>query len=162
VWKWIPSSSKWAFYAPSMTSAALATYAAGKGYDVLTTVSGGDGVWVNAGTSFTASLPIGTAVTTSTFATSLSSGWSLISIGDNKTPRAFNNALSATPPSTGVVAAPVLTTVWAWDSSKASWYFYAPSLDNTNALGTYTATKGYLDFGIGTLAPGVGFWVNKP
>lgn len=162
VWKWVPSSSKWAFYAPSMTSAELATYAAGKGYDVLTTVNGGEGVWVNAVTGFTATLPNGNVVTTSSFATSLSSGWSLIAIGDNKTPRAFNNSLSETPPSAGLVAAPVLTTVWAWDSSKASWYFYAPSLDNTNSLGTYTTTKGYLDFGTGTLSPGVGFWVNKP
>ena len=162
VWKWIPSSSKWAFYAPSMTSAALATYAAGKGYDVLTTVNGGEGVWVNAAVSFTATLPTGNAVTTSSFATTLGSGWSLISIGDNKTPRAFNNALSITPPSAGVVAASVLTTVWAWDSSRTSWYFYAPSLDNTNTLASYALSKGYLDFGSNTLAPGVGFWVNKP
>lgn len=57
VWKWVASTMKWAFYAPSMTSQALADYAASKGYDVLTTSNGGEGFWVNAKTSFTAQLP---------------------------------------------------------------------------------------------------------
>ncbi|OIN94034.1 MAG: hypothetical protein AUJ20_02145 [Comamonadaceae bacterium CG1_02_60_18] len=163
VWKWVPATSKWAFYAPSMTPANLATYAASKQYDVLTTIVGGEGFWVNAASTFTSTLPAGTAVSSGSFATTLGSGWSLISIGDNKTPRAFNNALSPTPPSAGIAAASILTTLWAWDSGKSSWYFYAPSLDNSNGLADYTFSKGYLDFGTtGTLAPGVGFWVNKP
>jgi hypothetical protein len=146
-----------------MTTTNLATYAAGKGYDVLTTIAGGEGFWVNAASAFTGNLPAGTAVSSGSFATTLGSGWSLISIGDNKTPRAFNNAMSPTPPSAGTPAASVLTTLWAWDSVKSSWYFYAPSLDNSNGLAAYTGTKGYIDFGItGTLAPGAGFWVNMP
>ena len=48
VWKWLPATSKWAFYAPSMTAPNLAVYAAGKGYDVLTTIGSGEGYWVNA------------------------------------------------------------------------------------------------------------------
>lgn len=44
----------WAFYTPSLTTAALAAYAAGKGYDVLTTINSGEGFWVNAKISFTA------------------------------------------------------------------------------------------------------------
>ncbi|MDD5029250.1 MAG: hypothetical protein PHH58_07095 [Rhodoferax sp.] len=163
VWKWVPATSKWAFYAPSMTAANLATYAANKQYDVLTSIAGGEGFWVNALNPFTVNLPNATAVSSGSFATTLGSGWSLISIGDNKTPRAFNNALSPTPPSAGTVAAPILTTLWAWDSGKSSWYFYAPSLDNSNGLAAYTFGKSYLDFGTtGTLAPGMGFWVNKP
>jgi len=163
VWKWMPGTSRWAFYTPSKTAADLATYAAGKQYDVLTTIAGGEGFWVNAVNTFPGSLPVGTAVSSGSFATKLGSGWSLISIGDNKTPRAFNNNLSQTPPSAGLLAAPVLTTLWAWDSGKSSWYFYAPSLDNSNGLAAYTAGKFYLDFGTtGTLAPGVGFWVNMP
>lgn len=162
VWKWVPGTSKWAFYAPSMTSTVLAAYVANKGYDALSTVAGGEGFWVNAQTAFSATLPTGTAVTSASFATTLGSGWSLISIGDSKTPRAFNNSLSATSPSAGTVAAPMLTTLWAWNSTQSAWYFYEPSLDNSSGLAGYTASKGYLDFGTGTLAPGTGFWVNKP
>ena len=162
VWKWVSATGKWAFYAPSMDSAALAAYAASKGYDVLTTVAGGEGFWVNAKTIFNATLPAGEAITSASFSSILNSGWSLAAIGDNKTPRAFNNGLSLTPPSAGVVAAPVLTTLWAWNSVQSSWYFYAPSLDNTNGLLAYTTSKGYLDFGANVLLPGVGFWINKP
>ncbi|OIQ71822.1 fibronectin type III domain protein [mine drainage metagenome] len=163
VWKWVPATSRWAFYAPSMSSTALATYAASKQYDVLTTIAGGEGFWVNALNGFSATLPAGTAISSGSFAATLGTGWSLIATGDNMTPRAFDNVLSPTPPTAGTLAAPVLTTLWAWDSGKSNWYFYAPSLDNTNGLGSYIASKQYLDFGTtGTLSPGVGFWVNKP
>lgn len=47
VWKWIAASSKWAFYTPIMNTADLGVYAAGKGYDVLTTINAGEGFWVN-------------------------------------------------------------------------------------------------------------------
>src|ERR1035437_10984412 len=53
VWKWIANGAKWAFYAPSLVGQALTDYATTKGYDVLTTVSGGEGFWVNAKTAFT-------------------------------------------------------------------------------------------------------------
>ena len=39
VWKWNKAASKWAFYAPSMASADLTTYAANKGYDVLSSIA---------------------------------------------------------------------------------------------------------------------------
>jgi hypothetical protein len=162
VWKWVPGTSRWAFYAPSMNSTTLAAYAASKGYDVLSTVSGGEGFWVNAVSAFSATLPAGTPVASSSFASTLGSSWSLISIGDSKTPRAFNNALSLTPPSPPSVAATVLTTLWAWNSSQSAWYFYAPALDNSNGLAAYATSKGYLDFGASTLTPAMGFWVNKP
>jgi hypothetical protein len=165
VWKWVSATSTWAFYTPSKSAADLATYAAGKGYDVLTTIAGGEGFWVNAASAFTGNLPAGTAVSAGSFATTLGSGWSLISIGEIKTPRTFNNGLSSSPPSLPIVAASVLTSLWAWDSGKSSWYFYAPSYDNTQgALLGYTLGKGYLDFDTTgtTLAPGMGFWVNMP
>src|SRR5450759_3952592 len=111
VWKWVTASSRWAFYTPNQTDGGAA-YAASKGYDFLTTISGGEGFWVNAKTAFTASLPAGTAVTSASFQ-SMASGWSLIAIGDNKTPRTFNNALSLTPPAAGDIP-PNVTTLWAW------------------------------------------------
>ncbi len=168
VWKWIPATSKWAFYTPTQTDGGVA-YAATKGYDFLTTINGGEGFWVNAKQAFTAQLPTGTAITTSDFQDQLTPpnklpmGWSLIATGDNKTPSAFNRALSVTHPAQGVIPVNV-TTLWAWDSALSNWYFYAPSLESSGGLAAYITSKGYLDFTAHgkTLGQGVGFWVNKP
>ncbi|TSA19228.1 MAG: hypothetical protein D4R74_00005, partial [Betaproteobacteria bacterium] len=115
VWKWVSSTSQWAFYAPSLADGGAA-YAAGKGYDFLTSISGGEGFWVNAAAAFTAPLPAGAAVSSASFQL-MASGWNLIAIGDGKTPSQFNSALSITPPSPGVT--PVnLTTLWSWDATQ--------------------------------------------
>jgi hypothetical protein len=92
----------------------------------------------------------------------LATGWSLIATGDDITPSAFNNALSATTPATGQIPNN-FTSLWAWDSALAKWYLYVPSLDATGGLGGYIQTKGYLDFAPSNkkLGPGIGFWVNK-
>ncbi|MBI2959222.1 MAG: hypothetical protein HYY28_02825 [Betaproteobacteria bacterium] len=167
VWKWVAASAKWAFYAPSLVGQALADYAANKGYDVLTTVSGGEGFWVNARGSFTAALPAGNAIASASYQDPLSGtgrlvpGWNLIAIGDNKSASEFNKALSATPPNPGDIPLN-LTTLWAWDNAQSNWYFYAPSLDKNGTLSGYIASKSYLDFGSRTLDPATGFWVNKP
>ncbi|MBI2319727.1 MAG: hypothetical protein HYU75_22695 [Betaproteobacteria bacterium] len=167
VWKWVAASAKWAFYAPSLVGQALTDYAANKGYDVLTTVSGGEGFWVNARGSFTAALAAGSAITSASYQDPLSGtgrlvpGWNLIAIGDNKSASEFNKALSATPPSPGDIPLN-LTTLWAWDNAQSNWYFYAPSLDKNGTLSGYIASKSYLDFGSRTLDPATGFWVNKP
>ena len=152
VWKWRNSSGKWAFYSPSLTTQELSDYATSKGYEVLTSIAGGEGFWVNAKASYTVPLPVGTAVTEASFQ-GLSSGWHLISTGDNKTPAAFG---------TGVAT----TTLWAWDNAQSKWYFYAPSLEaqGGTALSDSITAHGYLDFRSAnkTLGSGVGFWVNKP
>ncbi len=168
VWKWIAATSKWAFYAPSLADGGVA-YATSKGYDSLTIINGGEGFWVNVKAVFTTQLPAGTAVVSGDFQDQLTPpnklpmGWSLISIGDNKSPSNFNKALSVTPPAQGTI--PInLTTLWAWDSALTNWYFYAPSLESSGGLAAYITSKGYLDFTTNnkTLGPGVGFWVNKP
>lgn len=159
-WKWLASSVKWAFHAPSLAGQALTDYATGKGYAVLTSVNGGEGFWVNAQTNFDATVPSGTAIKTALFA-AMPSGWSLIAAGDNQTPGGFNKAFSATTPAAGVIAANI-TTLWAWDAPQSKWYFYAPSLDQSGTLSGYAASKGYLEFGTKTLAPAMGFRVNKP
>jgi hypothetical protein len=166
VWKWVPATSRWAFYTPSLADGGAA-YAAGKGYDFLTVINGGEGFWVNAKTAFTAQLPVGVAVSSSAFAdqptppNNLPLGWSLIAIGDSRTPKTFASAISAATPTVGVVPSS-FTTLWAWDSALLNWYFYAPSLDNTGGLQGYITTKGYLNFGTKLLDPGTGFWVNHP
>lgn len=48
VWTWNNSLGQWNFFAPSMTPQALSTYAASKGYGVLSTIVQGEGFWVNA------------------------------------------------------------------------------------------------------------------
>jgi len=168
VWKWIPVVSKWAFYTPTQADGGAA-YAASRGYDFLTTINGGEGFWVNAKTAFTAQLPTGTAVPANAFANNptasknLPSGWSLVAVGDNPSPRDFANALGVNPPS-GAVAATSVSTLWVWHAAKTGWYFYAPSLDNAGTLANYIATKSYLDFTAEDkkLGPSVGFWVNRP
>lgn len=124
---------------------------------------------MNAKAVFGASLPVGTALPTThsqdalVGANPLVSGWSLIAVGDNPTPRAFNNRISATPPAAGDIPSN-LTSLWAWDSAQNNWYFYAPNVDKAGTLGSYIFSKGYLNFSTAnkTLDPATGFWVNKP
>jgi hypothetical protein len=56
VWTWDSSLSKWNFFAPSLTPQALSTYAASKGYGVLTAIAQGEGFWVNAGSAVSINL----------------------------------------------------------------------------------------------------------
>ncbi|MBI2318063.1 MAG: hypothetical protein HYU75_13990, partial [Betaproteobacteria bacterium] len=158
VWKWIAAgdSAGWAFYAPSLANqggTVLQEYAASKGYQVLTSISGGEGFWVNAKQAFDISLPAGTAIAPAYFQSRLVQGWNLVSVGETRSVREFNSALGYD-----------LKTLWAWENSSGAWYFYAPSLDASGALAGYIATKGYLDFIAAgkSLGNGVGFWVNRP
>ena len=179
VWKWEPrgmnglTNPAWAFYAPSLAAnGTLDSYAASKGYDVLTTINGGEGFWVNAKLDFAIQLPSGVSISSSSFAdqttgNKLPAGWSLISTGDNPTPKVFANTISVTLP-TDVTAATSIITLWAWDSSSMNWYFYAPSLDNAGTLASYISGKVYLNFSgsvttqAKTLDSTTGFWVNHP
>jgi hypothetical protein len=51
VWKWV--NGGWQFWTPAMTSTDLASYATGKGYQVLTDLQPGDGYWINVKSSIT-------------------------------------------------------------------------------------------------------------
>lgn len=153
VWKWSASTSKWAYYNPAESDGGAA-YAASKGYTLLTTINGGEGFWVNAKTAFSAQLPSGTPIASSSFST-LAAGWNLIATGDSPTASSFNTGLGSN-----------LNTVWAWDNATSKWYFYAPGLaaQGGTVLSDYLTKNGYLDFTTAAklLAPGTGFWVNKP
>lgn len=161
VWKWVSVKGNWAFYTP-LQSDGGAAYATSKGYDFLSTVAAGEGFWVNAKTSFTASLPAGTSLTSASFRAKLAAGWNLVASGDNPTPSQFNIALNTAPPPSGTT--PInLITLWSWDASLANWNFYAPSLEASGgtALSDYVANKGYLNFSTKTLDQATGFWVNR-
>ncbi len=147
VWKWNASTSRWAFYAPSLdTAGTLASYCASKGYDVLTSINQGEGFWVNAAASTALGTQSGTGFALA--AANLTQGWNLAATGDDITPAAFSANVGS------------VTTLWAWDNLNNAWYFYAPSLAASNGLASYISGKGYQDFGVTTLGNGRGFWVN--
>lgn len=87
VWKWNAGTTTWAFYAPSLVGQALTDYATSKGYNVLATINGGDGFWVNAKTTFNVPLPSGTGL--SLAAANLVTGWNLVATGDAIAPGVF-------------------------------------------------------------------------
>ncbi|TSA16135.1 MAG: hypothetical protein D4R74_05105 [Betaproteobacteria bacterium] len=165
VWKWSAANSNWAFYSPTLTDGGAA-YATSKNFSFLTTINPGEGFWVNAKQTVTSQL-LGNPVPSNTFAdglvtNALPTGWSLIAIGDNRTPAGFTNAIATNPPAAGTSVASTVTTLWAWDATLSGWYFFAPSLVNAGTQATYIASKNFLDFGSRTLTPSTGFWVNKP
>ncbi len=164
VWKWVAADGIWAFYTPQQADGGAAI-ASKRGLAPLTAIDAGEGFWVNATQAFAIDPASGSPVTGSSFQWVLAKGWNLIAIGETLTPRQFNQALSAMPPSPGKL--PVsLNTLWTWDAQAMKWYFYAPSLDELGgtALRQYLRHQGYLDFTAGNklLGPGMGFWVNAP
>ena len=163
VWKWDSSAAKWQLYLPDLSPAALQSYAAEQGYDVLANIYPGDGYWVNAKTQADLGLVSGSGVYLRH--SSLVNGWNLVSTASPISARDFNNSLSTTSLSAGQV--PVnITSMWAWDNARSNWYFYAPSLEaqSSTALSEYIGSQGYQDFSSSgkTLGNGVGFWVNRP
>jgi hypothetical protein len=152
VWKWNASSpTGWQFYSPQLDATALATYASSNGFGVLTTLNPGDGYWVNAVKS--ATLATQTGVPFNLTGANLKPGWNLMATGANVSPSALDATLNANT---------TLSTLWAWDSSTLTWYFFAPSLSRSGDLGNYISTMGYRDFSQFnmTLGNGAGFWVN--
>ena len=157
VWTWNKTASKWAFYAPSMTSTDLATYAEGKGYDVLTIIPSKGGFWVNASTP--SSLPLATSSIAKLAESDLQVGWNLVSSADFRTPSQLNQILSSNMNAAGKA----VVSTWAWDATSAKWRFYAPSLESQGGtvLADHIDSKGYLPFRLAnTLAATDGYWVN--
>lgn len=186
VWKWVTTGSTpgmtypaWAFYTPVFADGGQA-YAASKGYEYLTEIGAAEGFWVNAKAAFSVPLPAGATVQSGSFMPAFNSagwpggshalghGWSLIATGDSPTPAQFDAALDDIPPAPERPVYTNLTTLWAWDASRTSWYFWAPVLVNNGGLAAYLTSKGYLDFATmpgtlaGRLSPSTGLWVNMP
>lgn len=155
VWKWLGARAQWAFFTPAMTPQMLNDYAASKGYAPLSTIDSGEGFWVNAKTDFATAAAAGAPLSSSAFV-GAAAGWWLIASGDQPTPRRFCAQFSA--------AASPPTSLWAWDATRANWYFYAAELDVRGGavLRDYIAAKGYLDFADAVLSPTTGFWIAIP
>lgn len=172
VWKWIADKREWAFYSPSLTTQELDDYALSHGYGRLESIDAGDGVWCNAATPFSISVPMKFGVSAKILKDRILPNWNLISVSDSMSPGEFNLAISpsalneAPPVPGGIEQIPLnLVTLWAWDSNSRGWFFYAPNLDQQgpSVLSDYIARKGYIDFTATNkkLGIGVGFWVNK-
>jgi hypothetical protein len=168
VWKWIAASGRWAFYSPQLTVDGNAFYALSHNFDLLSAVNPGEGYWVFAVNPLTLPAQSGTNFNWNGFNfANLFSGFNLIATAGNLTPSQFNNNVSVTPPTPGVIATNNLISLWAWDAVAVNWYFYAPLLESSGGLAavkTYADSHNFLHFqdfskqlGIGT-----GFWVNKP
>ena len=155
VWKWNGAASKWAFYAPSLAPAALTAYAAGKGYEVLTSIAPKEGYWVNAAADVTVNLPTTQGATLSQG--DLQLGWNLRGSSDQLTPSQMTAAMNPTLSCVGKTVA----TLWAWDAMAAKWKFHSPALESQGgtALSNYLNAKGYLPFTT-SLSSSEGYWLN--
>jgi hypothetical protein len=155
VWKWNSTASKWSFYAPSMATADLVTYATNKGYDVLTTINSKDGFWVNA--SSTSGLIGPAAIGVSLIESDLQQGWNLKGSADNLTPSLLNQGLNCSLNAAGKS----IVTTWSWDATNSNWKFYAPSLEaqGGTVLTDYITQKNYEPFNA-ALSASDGFWLN--
>lgn len=164
VWQWLPAKGSWGFYSPADADSGAA-YASSKGFELLTTVPGGQGFWINAKSAFTVPLPTGSMLEAMAFQTggaqALANGWSLIACGGNMTASQFNQTMMMTPAPSGDKPVNV-TTLWAWDTAQGVWHFYSPSLtaEGGTAQTDYLAAKGYLDFSSEVITPTMGVWVN--
>jgi hypothetical protein len=168
VWKWDATNQQWAFYSPQLTVAGIASFAAGKGYSVLSSVNAGEGYWVNAITPISLPVQTGTNVTWSGFSfAALPSAWNLIATASAVTPSQFNSNVSISPPAPGTVPTDNFVSLWAWDAVQAKWFFYSPLLESSGGLPAvkqYADDHFYLHFQDAgkTLDVGTGFWVNRP
>ena len=94
VWKW--TGTRWAFYSPDLADGGKA-YAATKGYDFLTTLKSGDGFWVNAKQTFSATLPAAPAPVNQAALT-----------GITATMKTFSDLFATAVPSTTTALAPLV------------------------------------------------------
>ena len=148
--------------------AGIASFAASKGYEVLSAINPGEGYWVNALLPRTLPTQSGTGFNwTGINFPALPSGFNLIAHAAAMTPSQFNNNVSATPPSPGVVPTDNFVSLWAWDALEGKWYFYSPLLESSGglpAVKSYADSHFYLHFQDYNkqIEVGVGFWVNRP
>ena len=168
VWKWDAVNRVWAFFSPQLTSAESASFAATNGYSVLSSITPGEGYWVDAAESLSLPAQYGTARnwTPSSFAV-LPSGWNLIAQGEAITPSAFNQLVSAGASQLNGVPTDGLLTLWAWHALGSQWLFYSSVVESQSGLAgvkAFADSHAYLDFQDQTkmLGLGIGFWVLRP
>ena len=155
IWTWNAATSKWSFYAPSLSDTDLTAYAQSKGYEVLSSIASKQGFWISANSAFSVTSSWNSNATLA--ASDITLGWSLVGGAGNSTPPQLNQSLRA-----GLNAAGKdVSAIWAWDTESSTWRFYAPSLETQGgtALSDYISTQGYKPFITG-ISSSDGVWVN--
>ncbi len=135
VWKW--ENSNWAVYLPG--EASPGEYAAAKGFGNLSTISPGEGFWVNSKGSQEVTIE---GTETSSDSITVVSGWNLKAL-TSSTSINVNSLFSDSNK---------FASIWKWTGSN--WSVYLPG-QNTQ---TYATAKGFSV--LSTISPGEGFWVN--
>ena len=155
IWTWNAATSKWSFYAPSMTSSELSAYAQSKGYDVLSSIASKQGFWISANSAFSVTSPWNSNAALA--ASDITLGWSLVGAAGNNTPSQLNQSLRASLNGAGQD----ISAVWGWDRASSTWKFYAPSLDaqGGSALSDYINAQGYKPF-VTSLTDSEGVWIS--
>ena len=153
VWRWNTTQAKWAFYSPSLSSPALASYAQANGYIVLNQLNPKEGFWVNAVKSFSFTLPSTASQTLSE--SELLQGWNLVGSADNKTPSKLSQELASSLSAAGKSD----VSYWTWSAAAGKWRFYAPSLEKTGELNAYVTSNSYTAFA-SPVSSTEGLWVN--
>ena len=137
IWKWTDDGKggkTWAIYLPGGDSA---SYAASKDYVLLSTISSGEGFWLNSKVTKKVAITGTPAYGPLVF----SSGWSLLGI-------------KGTQP-VEVTDLGAVISVWMWSGDTWAVYLSAPA----DKGAAYAQAKGF-DL-LSTIPPGKGFWVNK-
>ena len=136
VWKW--SGVNWFVYLPGEDTS---SYAASKGFSVLSSISPGEGFWVNSVGSETVSF----SGATGEGSISVAKDWNLLGLKGSQD-KALTSLISGKESN--------LVSLWKWSGS--AWSVYLP--DETDGGSAYAQGKGFNL--LSTLSPGEGFWVN--
>jgi hypothetical protein len=142
VWKWADGSTgakTWAVYLPDGDGGVA--YAASKGFMALTTISSGEGFWVNSKVDQSVQI----SGTPGYGPLTLSPGWNLVGVKGLQ--QAAVSELGA------------VTSVWKWTTvgTAKTWAVNLPGEKDAGAA--YALAKGFGQFT--TIEPGEGFWVNN-
>jgi len=135
VWKW--ESGGWAVYLPG--EEIQGDYAGAKGFEGLSTISPGEGFWVNSVGSETFSI----SGTPTTGSLTLTSGWNLVGLKSDQGV-AVTTFISENQED--------IISIWKWQSG--AWAVYLPGQDTQD----YADSKGFSV--LSNIEPGEGFWVN--
>ena len=140
-WRTAGGTAKtWAVYLPDSDGGV--SYAEAKGFLALTTISSGEGFWVNSKTA--QQIPLNGTLVTGPL--TLTPGWNLVGLKGTS--------------AVAVTALGAVTSVWKWTTVNGSktWSVSLPGDEDQGA--SYAAAKGFGQFT--TINSGEGFWVNAP
>ena len=135
-WKWV-GGGNWAVYLADGNNA-TETYAASKGFKVLSTINAGEGLWINASDADALNI---TGESPSSSSIYYEDGWNLVGLKESG-PKNITDVI----PGDAVSA-------WSWNASDMKWRVWLPT-----GLDDYCSSKGFDK--LSTVNNTDGFWVN--